>query len=379
MKNDKSSDACKVSVVSKIRYFFKVNGVLERPILYLMLLYGFVFTNSYLYSYSIPFPIEFSIFPSMLFVVGILSLGFIIILFAYFMMIGLFSYWGVSKKYHYFVNNSVKKGFSIKPKNYLVFGFFTYMIPICVLLLMMLSGFFGEKNFNLKMTLFLFFLFFYNVIYSAFFFLRGNIVEIDNRRSIIEFSGIMFAFQILGIASFSFFIVVLFGQFKPLTNIQFLYCLLIYMLVVTLSMIPLPADKESDQINLYMSKEEFDLWLSKSVRYPVLPMLLFFAVLCGMPFVASKVGSLPIKLLNLGQKSGVTLTAAKNQCHQWPDEYIKKSEIEGKTNNVNCRTIPLFLVIKLGNRAYVLPDDNVKAASVVSLNVQNASIIRPVK
>ena len=338
-------------------------------------LIGFIYLNSYLSEYSIPFPIELSVLPALLLISGIISIFVSMLLLGYVVLVSFTSLDIFSINLHTLINTSYRKkgsnaGFiDMRRSNHFRYILVSYVLPFTFLLVIIWNTDYAKNNIWPIA---------FPAGYIVWSFLYGLILGhnaenklSDKVKTAFKIAIHVFCLHVFSIASFAVFFVLIFSRANNVSNGLLIVICAAYIIINSFCLLPFFSKERFEKIHLSGSKFTPEELLKRSHRSPLLFVLPFLFALSLLPPFSAHIGEMSLKLINLGRmNSDVTIKDVKANCDAWP-QFIKQ-----KTEETHCVSMPGRKIVQFGSRAYFVFEKEDAEPLVISIDVSKATLLQ---
>lgn len=326
----------------------------------LCVLAGFIYLNSYLNEFGIPFPLDLTILPTALIFISCISILIVGIGILYIFIVAIVNMDFMSIGYKRIINTNRHGVYNPRKYNYLTYSLISYILPFIFSLVVF-------YNYNLKII--------HNQIYLfsgylAWAFSYGAILTKYSKEKYTTTFKLTFHFlltQSLSLISFSVLLAIILPRTSETTPMNIILYIIGFLIVNTMLFFPSFSKEKFNEINNQGIHLSADQLIEKTNIAPPYFMLAIFILLSLFPPFSSFVTELSLRKLNIGGGTDFTITDSYRRCLTWPN-FVMKNMQSGTCTSNNGK-----LILQLGDRAYAIFYNN-KKPTLVSLNLSKASI-----
>ena len=343
----------------------------QKPLYFLLPFVGFVYLNSYLNAYRIPFPVELSVLPALLLICGMISIVICVLLLVYAVLASLMSLDVLSVDLHSLINvNPRYKGsrgslITIRAGNYVRYVLYTYVIPFLAFLVFVGYADYYLIDFRAAIILLVYLLW----LFTYGLYLGGKTEgDVFSRLVVaVKLALHIFILHVFSIASFAVFLTFVLSRAHGITDTEYMLICAAFVIINSFCMLfTFSKDKfdEAHSSEVALSSEEI---IRRSQTSPLKFVLVIFFAFSLFPPFSVYIGELSLKLINLGRMDAmVTLKDVRANCDAWP-KYFKNSIKEDV-----CVSKPVRKIVQFGSRAYFLLVSKDDGPIVVSVDVSRS-------
>lgn len=314
---------------------------------------GAYYFIAYLGALGVPFPADFSVLPSILLAIGVVTVGITAIVFIYILLAG----WilldpfnmGYADLIHMRSSGLIGHGGRAAVTSIIAIYLVPYLAWVAVLF------FVPSKNLN-SYSVWLLFAFAVWACLVAFVKLR-DIKESAKRQRLVLFGKISLSVFLLSYFSIlSSLVYVILLEARGLMNSwdQIALSLVAFASINLGVLYPSINTREFNKVNqeAFAGKSLDSSTLVKRIyKAPVLLAVGFLVCISLLPPFSASVGELPIRVLGLSSNESRLIYADAKTGNVWPPE------LQAECNDDHCRSVPVVVALDLGKYLYVRPKD----------------------
>lgn len=324
-------------------------------------LLGAYYLNSFLGQFGVPFP-AYAI-PTMLVVVGGISIFFVVIISAYLIVIGIVNESQVNGEINRLINTDKNGFYNPKIINSIRNGTIIYALPM----LFTLAILYTTRNYLVFFVLFIIYTI-WGISYGLILWERENALK-QRYKFLLKIVGHILLIQALSFPSLVIFLSLIFSINEDLSTGQFIIISISYVFVNMICIIPVFSPKKFKNIHHSEKLLGADELLHKSRANPTYVILSVLVIASIVPGVSSFVGKLALRSLNIGGGIKFIAKDASENCYSWPQFLIQKSSEHSCVSKVGQ------LILKLDDRAYALFERKEGEFKMVSINLSKSVIV----
>jgi len=355
-----------MELLNKITKITKEYSTIQKPIFFISLIVGAIYLNTYLRGFGIPFPLDLSVLPTILLVIGFFSVLLTIIISMYLLLVAIINIdpWDTGFKR---VINTNKTGlYAPHLKNYLIYALVSYILPFTLFLVIMIN--YGSDTTTKQLVLWF--------LYAIWAFICSFAWAIDSQLPknerisfILKMSFHIFTVQVVSVVSVIILISIVLSKTPKISDMEFYIIIVVYLLINLACILPSFSTRKFKKIHNDDNKLSADDLINKSQLTPtyfVIAILIFVSLL---PPFAFHIGEIPLRLMNIGGNLEFIATDARRQCDSWPEIIIDKKDEE------KCQSKVGHLIIQLSDRAFAIFENKLGKPVLVSLNFSKSAIV----
>lgn len=314
-------------------------------------LLGAYYFIAYLHFFGIPFPAEFSVMPTILLTVGVVTIIITLVVFIYILMAGWIQMDPMNMGYAELIHVRPTGVIGHGGRAAIVTIMAIYIVPF---LAWMAAIFYAQEEsvFHFSVLLFVFFIW-----ASIFAFFKVRMIRVESFRDrLVLFSKILASVFLLSFFTIysSLLYVMLLKSRGLMNNWEHVFIALLVFVAINMGVLyPIINVKEFAKANEEVLRDCYFLnrsALSKRIyKPPVYLAVGFLFVMTLIPPFSAYVGELPLKLLGLSSNASHVIYAGKKSAKSWP------AGLKEQCDDDKCRSVPVIVVLDLGKSLYVRP------------------------
>ncbi|WP_353302976.1 hypothetical protein [Sessilibacter corallicola] len=359
--------------LKKISKIIEESHALSKTTLFFMMSIGGIYLNGFLSEFNIPFPLEISVLPTILFLIGIISLIILIFLIIYTIIVGLINQHAVTPQIIGLILQNHKEGWQSNTlRNLITYSLYSYIIPLICLVVWI--GFYQVKFSLLALTILFVAYLLWALIFGIVVTYTSGLPKKDRVKLTLSMTTQIFLIQLLSFLSFSILLLFINERAKNISEIEIILYVIFYSVINFICTYPISLKDKPNEFEDLDEKLTSNVVVQKSQQYPTFTVIFSLFAISLTPNVSPYVGELPLRLLNVGGGQEIAIISSRQECNTWPEIIIRNND----KNKETCITKTAKLLVQLGNRAYLIFNDEKIKGFVISLDIGKASIIKKI-
>jgi len=355
-----------MELVNKITKIAKEFSTIHKPIFFISIIVGAIYLNTYLRGFGIPFPLDLSVLPTILLVIGFFSVLLTIVISMYLLLVAIINIDPWDTGFKRIINTNKAGLYAPQIKNYLIYALVSYILPFSLFLVITIN--YGSDTSTKQLVLWFLYLV-WAIICSLAWAIDSNLPKNERVPFILKMTFHTFTIQVVTVFSVMVLITIVLSKTPKISDMEFYIILTVYLLINLACILPSFSDRRFQKIQNDNKKLSADDLINKSqltATYVVLALLVFVSLL---PPFAFHIGEIPLRLMNIGGNIEFKVIDARRQCDSWPEVIIDKKDDE------KCQSKVGHLIIQLSDRAFTIFENKHGKPILVSLNFSKSAIV----